>query len=128
MESKHSTSWKSSIQPRKQHKYRFNAPLHIRQSFMHVHLSPELRKKHNKRATQIRKGDTVKVLRGEFSGKIGKVTQVLLKKEKVLVEGIEVVKKDGSKIVRFLHPSNLMITNLDLSDKKRKQNLEVSKK
>jgi large subunit ribosomal protein L24 len=41
----------------------------------------------------IKKGDTVKVLAGEYKGQTGKVIQVLIAKNKALVEGINVVKK-----------------------------------
>jgi large subunit ribosomal protein L24 len=41
----------------------------------------------------VRKGDTVYVLRGEYAGNTGKVLAVLTKTNRVLVEGINVVKK-----------------------------------
>lgn len=43
--------------------------------------------------TNIRKGDTVRIVRGEDKGKEGKVLAVFLKKNKVLVEGINIVKR-----------------------------------
>ncbi|MCD6275005.1 MAG: 50S ribosomal protein L24, partial [Candidatus Aenigmarchaeota archaeon] len=45
-----SKSWVKSKQPRKQRKYRHNAPKHIRQKFMHANLSKELREKYNRRS------------------------------------------------------------------------------
>lgn len=41
----------------------------------------------------IKKGDTVKVLAGEYKGQTGKVIRILPEKNKALVEGINVVKK-----------------------------------
>lgn len=41
----------------------------------------------------IKKGDTVKVLAGEYKGQTGKVIEMLGEKSKALVEGINVVKK-----------------------------------
>ncbi len=41
----------------------------------------------------IKKGDTVKVLAGEYKGKTGKVIEMLGDKNKALVEGINLVKK-----------------------------------
>lgn len=114
-----STSWKSSKQPRKQRKYRAKAPLHIKQKLMGAHLSAELRKKHSKRAVSIRKDDKVKVMRGQFKGHVGKVDRVDMKRERVYVRGVEISKKDGTKAFLPVHPSNLMITELNLSDKKR---------
>tara|TARA_Y100000031_G_C8022756_1_gene293346 strand:- start:16 stop:471 length:456 start_codon:yes stop_codon:yes gene_type:complete len=123
-----STGWKRSTQVRKQRKYRYNAPLHLRQKMLHVHLSADLRKKYAKRNVQVRTGDKVRVLRGQYSKKEGKVERVLLKKEKVYVTGIELIKKEGTKIPVGLNPSNLMIIDLNLADKKRKSKLGAEKK
>ncbi len=118
------TSWKESTQRRKQRKYRYNAPLHIKQKMLHVHLSPELRKKYGFRNVQVKKGDKVKVLRGQFAKKEGKVERVSLKREHVFVTGLEVVRKEGAKMATPLNPSNMMILELNLNDKKRKSKLE----
>ncbi|MBT3984754.1 50S ribosomal protein L24 [archaeon] len=120
-----SKDWISSKTVAKQRKYSYNAPLHIRQKFMGVHLSLELRKKYGRRSITVRKGDTVKILRGQFSKKSGKVTDMELKRSKVYVEGAEHIKKDGSKTPYPINPSNLIITNLILDDKKRKEKLSV---
>jgi len=117
---KFSTSWKRSTQPRKQRKYRYNAPLHVRQKLVHVHLSKELRQKHGSRAMQVRKGDKVKVLRGKFRKQEGKVERVELKRERVFVTGMDYTKKNGTKILVPLRPSNLMIVVLEMADKRRK--------
>lgn len=42
---------------------------------------------------KIKKGDTVKVITGKDKGKTGKVERVLLKKNKVLVAGINIYKR-----------------------------------
>ena len=42
---------------------------------------------------KIKKGDTVKILTGKDSGKTGKVLVIDTKKEKVLVEGLNMFKK-----------------------------------
>jgi len=119
MRKKFSTMWKSSKQPRKQRKYLANAPLHIKKKLMSVNLSKELRKKYSKRSIPLRKKDVVKIVRGKFKGKKGKVMKVILKAQKVEVEGIQIKKQDGSKVNIRLRPSNLQITELNLEDKKR---------
>jgi len=124
MKKKFSKSWKSSKQPRKQRKYRANAPLHIRHKLMAAHLSEELRKKHKKRSFPIRKGDKVKVLRGQFKGTIGEIEEVNLKKYKVYIKGAEIDKGEGRKVRYPISPSNLVILTLNLDDKKRKAALE----
>lgn len=122
-----STSWKASKQPRKQRKYRYNAPLHVRHKFMGAHLSPELRKKYGKRSIPLRKGDTVKVLRGKFKGRTGKINRVDLKNTRVYIQGIDIEKKDGSKTSYPIHPSNLLVTSLELDDKERKLKIKMKK-
>src|SRR4030042_4463041 len=97
MKNKFSTDWKGSKQPRKQRKYLANAPLHIRKKFVSVNLSKELRKKVGKRNIPVKKEDKVKILRGKYNGKTGKILEVLLKKSKVIVDGINVTKREGSK-------------------------------
>ncbi len=127
MKQKYSSAWKSSSQIRKQRKYIRNAPLHIRQEFVSCNLSKELRQKHSKRHVALRKGDTIIIKKGQFKGKSGKVEQVLLKKGIVYVSGIEVVKKNGSKVKYPLKPCNLQITSLVLDDKKRLLQFEKAK-
>lgn len=121
---KYSRKWKQSKQPRKQRKYRYNAPLHVRQNFMHSHLSKELREKYNRRSFRVAKGDTVIVMRGTYKGYKGKVERVDLKKLKVYIAGLTLKKKDGSTVHIGIDPSNIMITELNLEDKKRRERLE----
>ena len=118
-----SINWKRSVQPRKQRKYLYNAPLHIEQKLMHVHLSSELHKKYGVRRVQVRTGDTVRVLRGGFKRKEGTVERVSLKKREVYINGVEYIKKDGSKLARSIEPSNLMIIDLNTKDGRRKKAL-----
>ena len=125
MKRKFSKHWKSSKQPKKQRKYLANAPLHLKKKFVSVNLSKELRKKHGKRNISVRKGDTVKIIRGKFKKKQGKVTEVKLKTSKVIIEGIQVKKQDGSKVNVKLQPSNLQIIELNLEDRKRKIKKEI---
>ena len=119
MKKKFVLTWKRSKQPRKQRKYRAKAPLHVKRNFMSCHLSKELKKKYGKRAVGIRKGDKVKIMRGQFKRKTGKVERTSLKDSRVYITGIEVIKKDGTKTLFPIHPSNLVITDLYLEDKKR---------
>ena len=119
MKKEFSKHWKASKQPRKQRKYLANAPLHIRKKFISVNLSKELRKKYKKRNIPVKKGDIVKVMRGKFKKKQGKIIEVKLKLSKIIIEGIQVKKQDGSKINVKLQPSNLQLIELNLEDRKR---------
>jgi large subunit ribosomal protein L24 len=124
MKKQWSPRWVSSVQPRKQRKYRHNAPLHVRQRFASSNLSPELRKRFTKRSMQLRKGDEVRVMRGGFRGKTGTVERVDLSRGRIYLEEIKVKKVDGSEVPRALQPSNLMITKLKLDDKRRQAVLD----
>ena len=129
MKNKFSKHWKESKQPRKQRKYLANAPLSIKRKLLSVNLSKELRKKFGKRNIVVRKGDTVKVMRGKFKLKTGKIMEVNTNKSKVIIEGITVKKQDGSKANIKMRPSNLQIIELNLDDKKRmKTTKEENKK
>jgi len=127
MKKKFSKHWKASKQPRKQRKYRANAPLHIRHKLMSANLDKDLRKKYGRRSFPLRKGDSVKIMRGEFKGKTGKISVVDLKKLRVAVEGIQRTKKDGTKINVWFDPSNLQIKELNLEDKKRMKAIDKEK-
>ncbi len=124
MKKKFSRYWKSSKQPRKKRKYISNAKGHIKKRFISSNLSKEDRKKYGKRSLTLKKGDKVKIMRGQFKGKIGKIERVDVKKQKVYVQGIENVKKDGTKTTPPIHSSNLMISELNLDDKIRKKIIE----
>ena len=112
-------TWNASKQPRKQRTYVYRAPLHVQREFLGSHLSKELRAKHQRRSVPIRKGDKVKVMRGSYRAKTGKVERVDVKSCRVYITGIEVIKKDGSKALAPFHPSSLLIQELDLTDKRR---------
>ncbi|MCC7551801.1 MAG: 50S ribosomal protein L24 [Methanobacterium sp.] len=113
-----------SKQPRKQRKFRYQAPLHLRHKMMSVNLSPELREEYERRSLPVRKGDTVKVLRGDFKDHEGKVENVDLKNYRIMIEGVNVQKPDGNQVYHPVHPSNLMIMEMDLDDDERNEILE----
>ena len=112
-------NWKRSVQPRKQRAFVRNAPDHIRNKLLCAHLSKELKEKHKIRSIRVRKGDKVKVMIGQFKNKIGKVDRVSTKRQRLFITGVEQTKMDGTKALYPVHPSNVMITELDLSDKRR---------
>ena len=76
----------------------------------------------------LRKGDRVKVARGQFKKMIGKIESLDYSNLKVNVEGVQQTKKDGTKVNVWFHPSSLQITTLNLDDKKRIAALNKGKK
>lgn len=129
MKAAFSLSWIKSKSPRKQRKYRFNAPLHIRGKFMHARLSKDLATKFNKRSATVKKGDKVKLMRGQWKGTEGTVDRVNRAYEKIYVEGVTIAKKDGSTSFYPIHPSNVMIIeSKDNRPKKAVEKKAVEKK
>ena len=116
-----STSWKRSKQARKQRLYRYNTPLHARRSLIRSHLSRELKSKYNRRSFGLRKGDKVKIVRGQFKKHEGKVERIDTKNERLYINGAEIVKKDGTKVNYPVNPSNVVITELNLDDRMRQK-------
>ena len=110
--------------PGKQIKRMHNAPLHIKRKWISAHLDESLLLKYDKRAISVIKGDTVKVMRGNFHGHEDKVAKVNTKKNTIEIEGITMSKADGNKIARPIHHSNVIITKLNLTDKWRREKLE----
>lgn len=117
---------KSSTQPRKQRFALHNSPLHLRAKQMHAHLSEELLVKFGKRSTSIRVGDTVKVVRGKHAGTSGEVVTVNKSRFHITIEGVTVKKSDGKEKPKPVHPSDVVLTKLDLSDKLRREKLGAS--
>ena len=99
-----------SAQPRKKRKFLYNAPLHARAKMLNAHLSKELRKQLKKRTTRVRKGDTVKILRGKFKGLAGKVLNVNLTSAGINVEGAVLKKIGGKELPVLIDASNIVIT------------------
>ena len=116
-----------SKQPRKQRRSVYNAPLHRRRKMIASHLSSkylEDAKRYYPRSAVLRKGDTVRVVRGSFAGHIGKVESVDTRAMRIMVDGATISKADGTQIASKIHPSNVIITRLDLSDPERKKKFE----
>lgn len=126
MKNEWSSKWVSSRQPRKQRKYVYNAPLHIKRKFLSAGLSPDLRERYGRRSMIIRKGDDVVIMRGSLKGTKGTVEAVNIEKSKIYIEGIKNKKVDGSEVSRAITPSNVQIVKLSMEDKRRQEVVERS--
>ncbi|MBI1829142.1 MAG: 50S ribosomal protein L24 [Thaumarchaeota archaeon] len=105
----------------------YQAPHHFKSKQLGSMLSKELQETYHKPSIRVIEGDNVKVMRGEFKGIEGKVTQVSSEKNGVAIEGIKREKLKGGNVDLYIHTSNLMITNLNLEDKWRQNRLEGQK-
>ncbi|SOE23268.1 LSU ribosomal protein L24P [Spirosomataceae bacterium TFI 002] len=70
----------------------------------------------------VRSGDTVKVIAGNAKGKQGKITEVLVKKDRVVVEGVNMITKhikpsaqnpqgELQQVEGTIHISNVMVVD-----------------
>lgn len=101
----------NSIQPRKQRKFRYNAPMHLRMKMVGVHVSKELAAKLGtaRRSVAVHKGDKVLLMRGQKKGHTGKVMEVDLAILKVYVEGVTRRNSKGVEKPYPVDPSNLLL-------------------
>lgn len=118
-----------SSKPRKQRYWRFNAPMHARQHFVHAHIDKSLKEKLKikKKSVQISKGDTVKVVSGGNKGKTGKVTLVNMRKNVVYIDSIKKKNAKGKEYNVPVNSSNVYITDLNTNDKRRISKLGIAK-
>jgi len=114
----------STTNPGKQRKKLFNAPAHIRHKHMAAPLSTELANSKGAKTLPVRRGDTVRIMRGDNKGFEGKISRVDLKAYRIYLEGLTREKVDGTNIFLAVHPSKVQIRNLNLDDKWRKNILE----
>ena len=107
-----------SKMPRKQRLALYQAPLHLRHKHLAAPLSPELKQRFGFRSLPVRKGDKVRIVKGDFKGLEGDVVEVDTKRYKIKVAGALTVKADGTEVLRPISPSNVVILKLK-PDKKR---------
>ena len=117
-----------TVKPRKQRRNLFQAPHHQRYKRFSAPLSGDLKKAHNTNALPVRRGDSVRIMRGDRKGFEGKVVSVDRTNYRVFVEGVTREKVDGSTVLVPIHPSKVMITGLNLEDKWRREILERKSK
>jgi len=119
---------KGTLKPGKQRKLALSAPSHIRRQLLTASLSSGLHERYLVRSFPVRKGDTVKILRGDFTGIEGKISEINTEQGRVFVEGVTREKVSGTSTKVSVHVSKVMITNLNLDDKWRSQSLERRKR
>ncbi|MFW9809167.1 MAG: 50S ribosomal protein L24 [Candidatus Thorarchaeota archaeon] len=110
----------SSKSPRKQRKRIMNAPLHDRKNLLKCRLDEFLQEQYGLRSLVIKKGDLVRVMRGQFRDTEGKVTAVSYKTARVFLDNATITKADGKEAPVPVHPSNLMLVKLELNDERKK--------
>ena len=114
----------TSIKPRKQRYILYNAPLHKKRKWISSHLAENLLLKYDRRSLPVVKGDTVKIMRGNYRGHEDKISKVNIRDQTVEIEGVTITTAKGTKIAKPIHASSLLITKLNITDKWRRKKLE----
>jgi large subunit ribosomal protein L24 len=89
-----------------------------------ANLSDSLRKDYGRKTVHIIKGDSVKIMRGEYKGVEGKVEKLNSMRGRLSIEGVQREKIKGGQVKVQIHASNVQITSLHLDDDKRKKKLQ----
>ncbi len=102
----------------------YRATFNVKSKQLTSPLSNELRKKYSKKSIRVVKGDSIKIVRGEFKGVDGKISEISTAKNSVAIEGIKKEKTKGDKFDVYIHTSNLLVTGLNTDDKWRIKKIE----
>ncbi len=117
----------TTTRPRLQRKRLFRATIVKRHKLLGAHVDPDLVGKSKlrlPRALPVREGDVVRIMRGSFRGKEGKIVSVDSRHGTAVVEGVTIEKTDEKKVPRPIHASNLMIIKMDDTDPWRRRKYE----
>jgi large subunit ribosomal protein L24 len=101
-----------------------NTTKHILDSRICSSLTDDLRKQYGRRSARVVKGDTVKVMRGEYAGIEGKVEKVTTERGTLAIEGVQREKIKGGNVKVQIHASDVTIMSFNLQDKYRQTKLQ----
>ena len=100
---------------------------HKRDKFLGANLSENLREQHSRRSMRVIKGDTVRILRGEYVGIEGKVEKVNTERSTLSIEGVQREKIRGGNVKVQIHASNVQIISLNTDDEYRMKGTKKTK-
>jgi len=106
----------------------YNTPRHRIRILLSAPFSAELRSSHGRRSYPVRKGDTVKIVRGDFAGIEGKINKIDTKRQRLFVEGVSREKVAGTSTNVSVHTSKVKITKLNMDDKWRADSIKLESK
>jgi ribosomal protein uL24 len=111
--------------PRRQRRAVFNATSSERRRRMTVPLSRELRSRFHRRSVPIRKGDTVRVMKGSYVGREERVARVSRRDYTVTLDNVTL--KSGEEKLKPLpiRTNHLLLVRLNLADEWRRETLKV---
>jgi large subunit ribosomal protein L24 len=114
----------ASAKPSKVRRRMFSASSRRLGKIINARLSDDLRTKYAFKTVRIKKGDSVRIVRGEYAGVEGKVTGVVTRDGAITVEGVYRERVKGEQTPVKISASKVLITSLNLEDKLRKARFE----
>lgn len=109
----------SSKSPGKQRRRIYKSPIHSRKKMLKCRLDEFLQEEYGLRSLAVKKGDLVRVMRGQFRDTEGKVVRVDYGGIRVYLESATTTKADGKEAEIPVHPSNIMLVKLELDDDRK---------
>jgi large subunit ribosomal protein L24 len=103
-------------------------PKHRRDRMVGAVLEDSLRKQYGRKNVRVVKGDSVRVIRGEYKGLEGKVEKVNTEQGIFQIEGIQREKIRGGQVKVPINSSNVMVISLNLDDAYRSRKLQGAPK
>jgi ribosomal protein uL24 len=111
--------------PRRQRRALYAASTTERRRRMTVPLSKELRRRYGRRNVPIRKGDTVRVLSGSYSGREERVAKITRRDYSITLDNVTLKTAEDKLKPLALRPAHLVITRLNLADPWRRRSLRL---
>jgi len=103
-------------------------PKHRRDKLVGAVLEDSLRTQYGRKNIRVIKGDSVRIMRGEYKGVEGKVEKINTEKATFHIEGIQREKIRGGQVKVPIHSSNVMVISLNLDDNYRSKKLQGAPK
>src|ERR671917_1581752 len=103
-------------------------PKHQRDKMVGAVLEDSLRRQYGRKNIRVIRGDSIRVMRGEYKGVEGKVEKVNTEHATLHIEGIQREKIRGGQVKVPIHSSNVMVISLNLDDDYRSRKLQGATK
>ncbi len=118
----------TSSKPRKQRKFRREAPLHLRKKFLNLHVPRQLRErlKIATRKVPAKKGMKVRVVKGKHKGKEGNITRISTKRTLIYIEGISHRTARGREKLVGIRPNNVVIIDENIKNYVKSESEKVA--
>jgi large subunit ribosomal protein L24 len=105
--------------PKKQRRKIRDSPLHAKKALLKCRLDEFLQEEYGLRSLVVKKGDLVRIMRGQFRDTEGTVIRVDYRKARVFLDSASITKADGKEVNPPVHPSNLLLVKLEIDDERK---------